>query len=53
MTTEEVSYISNISMEKLVMEHLLEGPKEKGMISAIPNGTKLVSVATTNGINVM
>lgn len=50
MTTEEVSYISNISMEKLVMEHLLEGPKEKGMISAIPNGTKLVSVATTNGI---
>lgn len=49
MTTEEVSYISNISMEKLVMEHLLEGPKEEGMIAAIPSGTKLVSVATTNG----
>ena len=49
MTTEEVSYISNISMEKLVMEHLLEGPKEEGMIAAIPGGTKLVSVSTTNG----
>lgn len=49
MTTEEVSYISNISMEKLVMEHLLEGPHEEGLIAAIPSGTKLVSVATTNG----
>lgn len=48
-TTEEVTYISNISMEKLIMEHLLEGPKESGMISAIPNGTKLVNISTTNG----
>ena len=47
---EEVQYISNISLEKLVMEHLLEGPKKKGMVSAIPKGTKLVSVTTTNGV---
>ncbi len=47
---EEVSYISNISMEKLIMEHLLEGPKNKKLISAIPKGTKLVSVTTTNGV---
>ena len=48
--TQEVSYISNISMEKLIMEHLLAGPKTEGLVSAIPNGTKLVSVTTTNGI---
>lgn len=47
---QEVSYISNISMEKLIMEHLLTGPKTEGLQSAIPNGTKLVSVTTTNGI---
>ncbi len=47
---EEVQYITNISLEKLVMEHLLEGPKKKGMVSAIPKGTKLVSVSTTNGV---
>ena len=47
---QEVSYISNISMEKLIMEHLLTGPKTQGLQSAIPNGTKLVSVTTTNGI---
>ncbi|MCI5492712.1 MAG: GerMN domain-containing protein [Lachnospiraceae bacterium] len=49
-TTEEVQYSSNISMEKLIMEHLLDGPTDKGMISAIPQGTGLVNVATTNGI---
>lgn len=50
VNTHEVQYISNISMEKLVMEQLLEGPTEEGMQSAIPPGTKLVSVMTTNGI---
>lgn len=47
---QEVSYISNISMEKLIMEHLLMGPKTDGLLSAIPSGTKLVNVSTTNGI---
>ncbi len=49
-TTKEVQYSSNISMDKLVMEHLLMGTKEDGMKTAIPSGTKLVSVTTTNGI---
>ena len=49
-TTQKVQYSSNISMEKLVMEHLLAGPKEDGMVSAIPDGTGLVSIATTNGV---
>ncbi len=49
-TTEDVQYSSNIPMEKLVMEHLLDGPDEKGMKSAIPPGTELVSIATTDGV---
>ena len=48
--TESVHYSSNISMEKLVVERLLEGPKEAGMRSAIPSGTNLVSVSTVDGI---
>lgn len=49
-TTQKVQYSSNISMEKLVMENLLAGPKDKGMVSAIPEGTGLVNIATTNGV---
>ena len=49
-STQKVQYSSNISMEKLVMEHLLAGPKGDGIVSAIPDGTGLVSVATTNGV---
>lgn len=48
-TTEEVQYSTNMSMEKVIMENLLAGPKEKGMIAAIPDGTELVSVTTTDG----
>jgi germination protein M len=49
-TTQKVQYSSNVSMEKLVMENLLAGPKDDGMVSAIPDGTGLVSIATTNGV---
>lgn len=48
--TQSVHYSSNISMEKLVVERLLEGPKQEGGQSAIPAGTKLVSVSTVDGI---
>lgn len=48
--TQEVHYSSNISMEKLVMEHLLEGPHSKDAQSAIPDGTKLVSVSVLDGV---
>lgn len=47
---EDVYYSSNISMEKLIMEQLLEGPKTKGAKSAIPEGTKLVSVSVVDGV---
>jgi len=48
--TQEVHYSSNISMEKLVMEHLLEGPESENAQSAIPEGTKLVSVSMLDGV---
>ena len=39
----EVHYSSNISLEKLVMEQLMEGPKKKGLLATIPTGTKLIT----------
>ncbi|MCM1258177.1 MAG: GerMN domain-containing protein [Roseburia sp.] len=48
--TQEVHYSSNISLEKLVIEHLLEGPKSKNAQAAIPEGTKLVGVSVLDGV---
>lgn len=47
---EEVYYSSNISVEKLIMEQLLEGPVTPGAKSAIPAGTKLVTVSVVDGV---
>ena len=47
---EEVYYSSNISMEKLVMEQLLEGPVTAGAKAAVPEGTKLMSVSVADGV---
>lgn len=46
----EVHYSSNISMEKLVLEQLLKGPKDEGLRSAVPQGTKLVNVSVLDGV---
>lgn len=46
----DVYYSSNISLEKLIVEKLLEGPQIKGAKSAIPEGTRLVSVSVAEGI---
>lgn len=48
--TKEVHYSSNISMEKLVMENLLEGPTGKEAQYAIPEGTKLMNVSVVEGV---
>lgn len=48
--TQEVHYSSNISMEKLVIEHLLQGPESGNAQSAIPAGTKLLSVSVLDGV---
>lgn len=47
--TRNVHYSSNMSMEKVIIEQLLDGPDTAGLKSAIPFGTKLVSVATVDG----
>ena len=47
---EEVYYSSNISIEKLVMEQLLEGTAMEGAKSSIPAGTKLVTVSVADGV---
>jgi len=47
--TRDVHYSSNMSLEKVIMEQLLDGPDTEGLKSAIPSGTKLVSVSTVDG----
>lgn len=47
---QDVHYSSNISMEKLIMEQLLEGPVEGGAKSAIPTGTRLMAVTLVEGV---
>ncbi|MGN0416189.1 MAG: GerMN domain-containing protein [Agathobacter sp.] len=48
--TREVHYSSNISMEKLVMEQLMEGPKESGLQATIPTGTKLITITVVDSV---
>lgn len=50
MEKQKVHYNSNISMEKLIIENLLDGPKEEKGKSAIPSGTNLLSVTTVDGV---
>ena len=49
-TREDVYYSGNISLEKLIMEQLLEGTEMEGAKSAIPEGTKLLTVSVVDGI---
>lgn len=46
----KVHYSSNISIEKLVIEQLLEGPETEGVRSALPSGTKLVNISVVEGV---
>jgi germination protein M len=48
--TREVHYSSNTSLDKLVMEQLLEGPKENGLLATIPTGTKLITISVVDGV---
>jgi len=48
--TRTVHYSSNISMEKLVMEQLIEGPKSSFRMGTIPSGTTLISVSQVDGV---
>lgn len=48
--SQHVYYSSNTSIEKLVMEQLLDGPRSSNARSAIPEGTGLVSVSVMDGV---
>ena len=48
--TRTVHYSTNVSMEKLVMEQLIEGPKKSNTMSTLPSGTKLISVSVVDGV---
>lgn len=49
-TTEAVAYNSNISMEKLVSEHLIQGPLSNGVYPVADPLVHIISVTTKDGI---
>ncbi len=46
----EMEYNSNISLEKLIVERLIEGPPLDGAYPTIPTDTNLISISTKEGI---
>ena len=49
-TSENVAYNSNISMEKLVTEHLISGPLSYGVYPVTAPEVKILSVTTKDGV---
>ena len=45
-----MEYNSNISLEKLIVERLIDGPPYEGAYPTIPANTRLVSVSVRDGI---
>ena len=45
-----VHYSTNVSMEKLIMEQLIEGSKKSGNMSTLPAATKIISVSIVDGV---
>ena len=50
LETQRVYYNSNVSLEKLVIEHLLAGPNSSDAIASIPSETTLVNVSVADRI---
>jgi germination protein M len=48
--TRQVHYSSNTSVDKLVMEQLIEGPRMNGAQATIPTGTKMITISTVDGV---
>ena len=46
----EVHYSTNISVEKLVIEQLIKGPKKSSKKATIPSETKIISVTVADGV---
>lgn len=50
LETQRVYYNNNVSLEKLVIEHLLAGPKLTDAVASIPAETALVNVSVSDRI---
>lgn len=50
LETQRVYYNSNVSLEKLVIEHILAGPQTEDAIASLPQETKLVNVSVADRI---
>lgn len=48
--TRNVHYSTNISMEKLVMEQLIEGPKRSNTLSTVPSSANIITVSVVDGV---
>lgn len=48
--TRVVHYSSNISLEKLVVEQIIEGPKGENYMATWPTSTKIINVSVADGI---
>lgn len=48
--TQKVEYSSNEPIEKVIIEQLMEGPKSVKGMATIPEGTKLLSTTTVDGV---
>lgn len=46
----DVHYSSNISLDKLVMTKLIEGPEGSDLQATLPSGTKIVMISVADGI---
>lgn len=48
--TRDVYYSSNIALEKLVVEQLIEGPTSSGVRATIPSATQLITISVADEI---
>lgn len=48
--TQSVYYNSNVPLEKLIVEHLIAGPKSEGMMAALPAETGLADLTVADGV---
>lgn len=48
--TRRIHYSSNVPLERVIVEKLLEGPKEDGMLPVLSSNTKILGVSIVEGI---
>lgn len=48
--TRRIHYSSNVPLERVIVEKLLEGPKEEGMAPTLSPNTKILGVSIVEGI---